>query len=1285
MPRFFPRWTLLLALIPAAWLGLWANDGDETYVLQAFQPENSFVVTPGETRSLRANIRRTDGSGVPGVNIIFGAPTEGPSGTFEGATGPSGSFIRVQTDAAGAASVMLTTNQIEGVFEVGIAVEGLPGFNQFSFTNTSSIPTTPASPQEIRDTVLEQRLSNTTLGPDVQLHGPVFVRAGSIIKAPAPPDPVSQDHPIAVERDSWFMWIDEAPTGFFAHEAQWILMDASLNAAAAVDEAVIYPVRWYPIVVPPSLDAEWTLFFPAGSHPESFNPDLFVDAVPPGLGVAQNVQQDAASEPCIIAIHGPGLRGSAYDIRRYINTFTSIGGVPSNRVFTNGRNDQVNVGAGANQVGYEHVSTADITRLVERAAAVPCSKVYFLMSSHGLDSNQRGSTGNQPGGGVLTQDRGRANPLSFDELANILKRLKPAGGMPVDLCLFQNACYAGQMKEWIQGLGLGGSFVSPADSDHMAWEDPSGRGSIYLSLYLAAKRDMLADADGDGKVSDREAMEFISTNVAPSTQQFAGGDSVERIFDPNPTFCPIFADTFRRIAADNVYVAGPGEPGSICIRRPASMPMDARYTGRVLIIRDGVAVDERFTKPEREEGVRAHRIEFTMEAGRREIKLPVQGVGCGLTRFEVAGRVTGSSAMGENQRTYIGEGVIQSSHFTVVCPNGPKVADVLGRPIDPPVSEITIEMGQTKTLLLKFHGRDFDSSTPATRPIFVQGRAATIRTSSGNRNIATISPEEAMKGGLEKEVEVMVTGEMVGMTTVRLRLRPADQNIANARPTAKEVKVNVIAPSTNSGGAMFIDPSGELVTPTYGIVTRTRDVENHISVVGRLPNMFMNRVKIYGPQQEAQQGADSMRQMSITMGARPHFVDLMGLINIEDGTFELGGSGPIPPFSSVPARAVGRIPIPAGSPTGVAQASSGFTMTYTLGEGVFPGRPTIYDIAMTPVDEGGDCTYQVDVDPSPAPFIGAFRSAIVRTGQGCDWTATSSADWLLIEDSEGAVTGTGPASLHLTVLNNSGGTERGALLNVQDAQAAITQDGASATRPVITGVSNGASFLSGVTAGSWITISGLKLAQTTRTWGDADFIAGALPRLLDGVSVTVNGAPGYPFFISSGQLNVLVDDALAPDQPADIVVSNAQGTSEPFRTVALPVDPALFLFDADSRRYAAAVHADGTFLGRPGLFAGLTTRSASGGDTVLFFGAGFGATEPPQAAGLLVQQPATLARPVIFRIGRREARVVFAGLVSSGLYQFNVEIPFGLEPGDHVLEAYLDGVPIQTGVHITVE
>ena len=73
---------------------------------------------------------------------------------------------------------------------------------------------------------------------------------------------------------------------------------------------------------------------------------------------------------------------------------------------------------------------------------------------------------------------------------------------------------------------------------------------------------------------------------------------------------------------------------------------------------------------------------------------------------------------------------------------------------------------------------------------------------------------------------------------------------------------------------------------------------------------------------------------------------------------------------------------------------------------------------------------------------------------------------------------------------------------------------ASAQPPVITAVVNGASFQPDFASNTWVTIFGENLASTTRTWNQADFVNGALPTSLDGVSVTTSPSPSVPLSIS---------------------------------------------------------------------------------------------------------------------------------------------------------------------------
>src|ERR1035438_4238231 len=127
--------------------------------------------------------------------------------------------------------------------------------------------------------------------------------------------------------------------------------------------------------------------------------------------------------------------------------------------------------------------------------------------------------------------------------------------------------------------------------------------------------------------------------------------------------------------------------------------------------------------------------------------------------------------------------------------------------------------------------------------------------------------------------------------------------------------------------------------------------------------------------------------------------------------------------------------------------------------------------------------------------------------------------------------------------------------------------------------------------------------------------------------------------------------------------------------------PALFTFLST---YAAAVHADGVYVGKPNLLPGADTRPARPGETILLFGTGFGPTDPPLPASQVVTQAAVLANPITVRIGGIAADVAFAGLTGSGLVQFNVTLP-DLPDGDAPVVIEIAGVPTQAGVSITVQ
>jgi uncharacterized protein (TIGR03437 family) len=116
----------------------------------------------------------------------------------------------------------------------------------------------------------------------------------------------------------------------------------------------------------------------------------------------------------------------------------------------------------------------------------------------------------------------------------------------------------------------------------------------------------------------------------------------------------------------------------------------------------------------------------------------------------------------------------------------------------------------------------------------------------------------------------------------------------------------------------------------------------------------------------------------------------------------------------------------------------------------------------------------------------------------------------------------------------------------------------------------------------------------------------------------------------------------------------------------------------------AALHADYTYVGKPGLIAGVTSTPAKPGETILIYGTGFGPTNPPLPCAQLVTTPAVLTNSVQVTIGGVAAPVAYAGLVGAVLYQFNVTV-LNVPDGDAAVVGQIGGVQTQTGVSITIQ
>jgi uncharacterized protein (TIGR03437 family) len=234
------------------------------------------------------------------------------------------------------------------------------------------------------------------------------------------------------------------------------------------------------------------------------------------------------------------------------------------------------------------------------------------------------------------------------------------------------------------------------------------------------------------------------------------------------------------------------------------------------------------------------------------------------------------------------------------------------------------------------------------------------------------------------------------------------------------------------------------------------------------------------------------------------------------------------------------------------------------------------------------------------------------------------------------------------------------------------------------------SFLGATGFGSnmYLEIYGSNLSSTSRTWAGGDFNGSNAPTSLDGVNVTVNGKPAFVYYVSPTQININTPDDTATGPVAIQVKTNA-GSSNTVMVNRSRISPTLQTvpqFNIGGKQYVAALTPDfKSFIGKPGMLAGVSFVTAKPGDTVSIYALGCGPTSPPTQAGVVVGSASSLALPFQLKIGGVAASVPFAGAVAGaiGLYQLNVTIPF-VAAGDQTIELIVDGVSNAQNLVITI-
>ena len=204
---------------------------------------------------------------------------------------------------------------------------------------------------------------------------------------------------------------------------------------------------------------------------------------------------------------------------------------------------------------------------------------------------------------------------------------------------------------------------------------------------------------------------------------------------------------------------------------------------------------------------------------------------------------------------------------------------------------------------------------------------------------------------------------------------------------------------------------------------------------------------------------------------------------------------------------------------------------------------------------------------------------------------------------------------------------------------------------------------SALAPGTWMEIYGTNLANVTlQNWAAADFNGNTAPTALGGTTVTIGGQPAFIDFVSPGQVNAQVPSNIATG-PQPVIVQTPGGTSVAFTITVNTTEPGLLapaVFDLGGQQYVAALYTNGTTYVLPtGAVSGIAAAPAQPGQTIVFYGVGFGTVTPNSPAGQIVTVTNQLSGNFQIFFNGTPATVQFAGLVNGylGLYQFNVVVP----------------------------
>jgi uncharacterized protein (TIGR03437 family) len=182
--------------------------------------------------------------------------------------------------------------------------------------------------------------------------------------------------------------------------------------------------------------------------------------------------------------------------------------------------------------------------------------------------------------------------------------------------------------------------------------------------------------------------------------------------------------------------------------------------------------------------------------------------------------------------------------------------------------------------------------------------------------------------------------------------------------------------------------------------------------------------------------------------------------------------------------------------------------------------------------------------------------------------------------------------------------------------------------------------------------------------------------------VSIGGQAAFVDYISPNQVNAQLPSNIATGDVLQLTLTNGTTTSAPVNLTVNATEPGLLApasFKVGANQYVVAQLPDGTYVLPTGAIAGINSRPAQPGETIVIYGVGFGSVTPNIPAGQIVTESNQLSASFEISFGQTPAPLplLYFGLAPNlvGVYQFNVVVPAVANNDLVPLTFSLGGVP----------